>query len=302
MKSGGHVDAAHDNGLAGLVMHCPLCSADVATRPVLHKGEYAYVACTACGGVRLQPFPAPALAAELYGDDYFTAAAHGGYADYAADAAIHRRNGRARIRKLGAPPEAGAAMIDIGCAYGFTMIEAKATGWTPHGVDLNAAARAAVAEHGMVAAPTVAALGLAAGSVAAVTFFQVLEHLPDPVAALREAADLLAPGGTLLIETWDRHSLIARAMKARWQQATPPSVLWLFDEGDLRRMCALAGLELVSWKRSMKWVSLGLVAGQMANRGSKVARMIGRRLQALALPYALGDLVTARVRKPASQS
>jgi len=87
-------------------------------------------------------------------------------------------------------------------------------------------------------------------------------------------------------------------MKARWQQATPPSVLWLFDQADVRRMCAAAGLEMVSWKRSMKWVSLGLVAGQMANRGSKLGRMIGRRLQALALPYALGDLVTVRVRKP----
>jgi len=292
------VDAEHVTGFAGRIMHCPLCSADVATRPVLHQGQYAYVACTSCGGVRLQPFPSPTDAAQLYGDDYFTAAAHGGYADYAADAPIHRRNGRARVRKLGAPPAAGATMVDVGCAYGFTMAEARGAGWSPHGVDLNGAARAAVVAEGMPAAPTVAALGLAPGSAGAVTFFQVLEHLPDPVAALREAADLLAPGGTVLIETWDRRSLIARLMKARWQQATPPSVLWLFDEADMQRMCTSAGLELVSWRRSMKWVSLGLVAGQMANRGSKLARVIGRRLQALALPYALGDLVTVRARKP----
>lgn len=278
-------------------MTCPICSADAAPRPHLTVGAYEYVACGACGAVRLQPFPEPEAAAELYGDDYFTAAAHGGYADYAADAPIHRRNGRARLRKLGPPPHPGAVLVDIGCAYGFTLLEAREQGWAPQGVELNDAARGATAAAGFPVATSLAGLGLAAGSVQAITFFQVLEHLPDPVATLREAAELLAPGGRLLIETWDRHSLIARAMKARWQQATPPSVLWLFDEADVRRMCAAAGLELVQWRRSMKWVSLGLVAGQLANRGSRLGRAVGGRLQRMALPYALGDLITARARK-----
>jgi SAM-dependent methyltransferase len=261
-------------------------------------GEYSYVACDRCGAVRLQPFPTPDVAAALYGDDYFTAAAHGGYADYAADAAIHRRNGRARVRRLGAAPQPGAVLVDIGCAYGFTLQAAREQGWAPQGVELNAAARAACAADGFPVAEALAGLGLAAGSVQAVTMFQVLEHLPDPAAALRDAAALLAPGGSLLIETWDRRSLIARVMKARWQQATPPSVLWLFDEADLRRLCTAAGLELVAWRRSMKWVSIGLVAGQLANRGSRLGRAIDGRLHRLALPYALGDLVTARIRKP----
>ncbi|MGB8861665.1 MAG: class I SAM-dependent methyltransferase [Ilumatobacteraceae bacterium] len=279
-------------------MQCPLCAADDGTRPHLTVGDHTYAACNACGAVRLQPFPTPVAAAELYGDDYFNAAAHGGYADYAADAAIHRRNGRARMRKLSPPPTPGAVLVDVGCAYGFTLLEARAAGWTGMGVDLNAAARAATEAAGFCTAPTLAELGLAPGSVSAITFFQVLEHLPDPLGALREAAGLLAPGGQVLIETWDRHSLIARVMKARWQQATPPSVLWLFDEADVRRMCDEAGLQLQRWRRSAKWVSVGLVAGQMATRGSRAGRRIGTRLQKVALPYALGDLVTAGARKP----
>ena len=278
-------------------MQCPICSADAATRPHLTVGAHEYVACRACGAVRLHPFPEPAEAAELYSDDYFTAAAHGGYADYAADGAIHRRNGRARLHKLGPAPRPGAVLVDVGCAHGFTLLEAREHGWVPQGVELNDAARAATAAAGFPVAASLAGLGLAPGSVQAITFFQVLEHIPDPLAALREAAELLAPGGQLLIETWDRRSLIARVMKARWQQATLPSVLWLFDEADARRMCTAAGLELVQWRRSMKWVSLGLVAGQLANRGSRLGRAIGGRLQRVALPYALGDLVTARVRK-----
>ncbi len=234
----------------------------------------------------------------MYGDDYFNAAAHGGYANYAADASIHRRNGRARLHKLGPAPHPGAVLVDVGCAYGFTLAEAAVAGWVPMGVDVNAAARNAVESAGFRAAPSLAALDLAPGSVSAITFFQVLEHLPDPVGALREAASLLAPGGRVLIETWDRRSLIARAMKAKWQQATPPSVLWLFDEDDLRNMCDAAGLHLHRWQHSMKWVSVGLIAGQLGNRGSRLARNVGAHLQKVALPYPLGDLVTAHAAKP----
>ncbi|MDP1878305.1 MAG: hypothetical protein Q8M17_12185, partial [Actinomycetota bacterium] len=125
-------------------MQCPICSADAGTTPHLTVGEHEYVSCNACGAVRLDPFPQPEDAAQLYGDDYFTAAAYGGYADYPADAAIHRRNGRARLRKLGPVPKPGAVLVDVGCAHGFTLQEAAAAGWTPMGVDVNAAARCAV--------------------------------------------------------------------------------------------------------------------------------------------------------------
>ncbi len=279
-------------------MPCPACFADTGHSPYLTVSDHAYVACNSCGAVRLHPFPSAAEAAKLYGNDYFTAAAHGGYLNYAADEPIHRRNGRARLRKLGPPEVPASVLVDVGCAWGFTLLEAKAAGWSPMGVDLNADARTAVEAQGFCAAPTIAELGLQPGSVHAITFFQVLEHLPDPVSALSEAAALLVPGGRLLIETWDRRSLIARVMKARWQQATPPSVLWLFDETDVRRMCATADLELQRWQKSAKWVSVGLVAGQLANGGSRIGPAIGARLQKVALPYALGDLVTATIRKP----
>jgi SAM-dependent methyltransferase len=277
-------------------MPCPICS-HAGTTPHLTVGSYQYVACTDCGAVRLHPFPDPAATVELYDDTYFLGAANGGYHDYAADAAIHRRNARARLRKLGPPPVPNATLVDVGCAHGYTLLEARERGWAPQGVEVNATARAASSHAGFPTAPALSELGLAPGSVHAITFFQVLEHLPDPAAALREAAALLAPGGRILVETWNRDSLIARAMKARWQQATPPSVLWLFDEADLQRMCAAAGLELVRWQRSAKWVSVGLVTGQLSQRGSKLARRIGTRLQRAALPYALGDLVTAHARK-----
>lgn len=44
----------------------------------------------------------------------------------------------------------------------------------------------------------------------AITFFQSLEHLLDPWDHLAIAADVLDPGGVVVIETWDNTSRVAR--------------------------------------------------------------------------------------------
>lgn len=241
--------------------------------------------------MRVDPFPTSTEASALYGDDYFNDAANAGYDDYVADAAVHRRNGRGRLRRLGPPPRARARLVDVGCAFGYTMLEAREVGWLPAGVDANATARDAVKAEGMECAASLGELQLESGSVGAVTFFQSLEHLPDPLTALAEARGLLSDDGSVLIETWDRSSRTARLAGSRWQQLSPPSVLWLFDQQTLGQLAEQAGLRLESWRWSTKWVTLGLVAGQLGGRG----RGLGR-VRSLPLPYFLGDLVTARLR------
>lgn len=275
-----------------MIQNCPGC--DGSSWVLLHDlGEWSYVRCPTCGLARLEPFPSAEESTSLYGDEYFSAAANAGYDDYVGDASVHRRNGRARMSRLGRPPQPGAPLVDVGCAFGYTMLEARASGWTPWGVDANATARASVVSDGMACAPSMGELGLSEGSVGAVTFFQSLEHLPDPAGALREAASLLRADGSILIETWDRSSRTARLAGGRWQQLSPPSVLWLFDRQSLGRLAESAGLRLDEWRWSTKWVTIGLVSGQVL--GSGAARRLGP-LRRTPLPYVLGDLVTVRLR------
>ena len=265
----------------------------------LDKGAHRYVRCEGCELVRLDPFPSQEEAAALYGDEYFTAAASVGYADYIADAPLHRRNGRARVRRLGDPPPGAATLIDIGCAHGFTMLEARSRGWEPLGVETNDSARQSVVELGMRCERTVADLELGPCSVGAVALFQVLEHLTDPAEMLRWCSEVLHPDGKVVIETWDRGSLVARAFGPRWQQASPPSVVWLFDRSSLEGLASVAGLRLARFRPSSKWVSAGLVAGQMQSRGA--GGPLARTMQALRrvpIPYAFGDLVTVVMDKP----
>jgi ubiquinone/menaquinone biosynthesis C-methylase UbiE len=273
---------------------CVLCGAD-GWRERLRVGEWSYVACESCELTRVEPFPSSEDAEAMYGDDYFTAAANAGYDDYTADASVHRRNGRARLRRLGPPPRPGARLVDVGCAFGYTLLEAREIGWDPAGVDANESARQAVRDAGMPCAAQLSDLELDESSIDAVTFFQSLEHIPDPRNALAEARRLLTDDGSILIETWDRSSRTARAMGRHWQQLSPPSVLWLFDRSTMSALAEEADLKVDSWRWSTKWVTLGLVLGQVFD-GPPTSSGMWSRIRGVPLPYFLDDLVTVRLR------
>ncbi len=102
----------------------------------------------------------------------------------------------------------GARLLDLGCAYGFLVVEALDAGFDAIGVD---ASRFAIGEAGAWARPAVGRLlaahaerlPFADASFDVVTAFDILEHVPRPELLLAEAARVLRPGGLLLGATPD---------------------------------------------------------------------------------------------------
>ena len=279
---------------------CAVCGA-TGSVPALQKDGYGYVACEGCGALRLDPLPAPEVAAALYDESYFTESTSGGYHDYLADEAIHRRNARRhldRLEGLGARPP--GRLHEVGAAAGFLLDEARTRGWDPVGVEVAPIADHARDELGLAVHRRVTDLpgptGPSEGFDASV-MNQVLEHLPAPDAALAEVAARLAPGGVLTIETWNRDAQVARRLGAGWQQVTPPSVLWLFSAEDLRRLLAAAGFTDVTVARATKWVSMATVLGQSADDTGPLRRLADSRVGAIGLPYHLGGLVVGTARR-----
>lgn len=64
------------------------------------------------------------------------------------------------------------------------------------------------------------------GAFDVVLALDVIEHLVDPAAALRELAARLAPGGLLVLTTprWD--SLAARLFRGRWRAIFPAHLFY----------------------------------------------------------------------------
>ncbi|HSB73266.1 MAG TPA: class I SAM-dependent methyltransferase [Candidatus Methylomirabilis sp.] len=91
-------------------------------------------------------------------------------------------------------------LLDVGCGFGGFVDLMRERGWDAEGLDPSPAVVSAAASKGRpVRLGTLEGLKAEAAAYDAVTLFYVLEHLPDPMGALRKVWSLLAPGGTILI-------------------------------------------------------------------------------------------------------
>jgi SAM-dependent methyltransferase len=267
-----------------------------SSRPLFTTHGYCYVECTRCRLAHLDPVPEEHEARAIFDDSYFTGGVSGGYDDYLADEALHRANAQLRLAILNSlgivPPR---RLLDIGCAHGFFLDEARGSGWCGRGVDVSSAAAAYASRcFGLHIAEDLA--GAAHGApYDVVTLFQVLEHVASPLQMLEQAHGELTPTGTLMIETWDRGSVIARLARSQWQVVAPPSVVWLWDRRSLAVLLGSAGFDITSLRRTTKQVSLRFVSSLLNRRGDigRISRLLERSpLRDRSLRYNLGDLIT----------
>ena len=75
-----------------------------------------------------------------------------------------------------------------------------------------------------------------------VIFSHSLEHLADPMRALREAQRIISPQGSVLVSVPNPDSLSARVFREHWTGYDFPRHLFLFGPDALRRMAQEAGL------------------------------------------------------------
>ncbi len=88
-------------------------------------------------------------------------------------------------------------VLDFGCGYGNFLAVCASFGFEAYGVDRSSARR----DHGVVKILAEIEDAAPAGPFHALTLFEVLEHLDEPMAVLKKLAALLVPGGVLILET-----------------------------------------------------------------------------------------------------
>ena len=146
-------------------------------------------------------------------------------------------------------------LLDVGCASGEFLLQMRALGWEVHGMDIDRAALEQAQRAGLSVAegtlerPAGAAAG---GGFDALTLNHVLEHLPDPVGALRSARELLRPGGVLWVATPNLRSLAHRMFERDWLSLDPPRHLVLFSAESLLGAFGAAGLERIVQPRPVR--------------------------------------------------
>jgi SAM-dependent methyltransferase len=118
-----------------------------------------------------------------------------------------RRHYRARayrdyLRRIARHAPRGR-LLDVGCAHGFFLDEARRRGYQVAGVEFHPG-MAAFARQALdldVTEGLWSDVTPPAGPFDVITFNDTLEYVPDPVAALEKAARLLAPDGIVFVKT-----------------------------------------------------------------------------------------------------
>ncbi len=244
-------------------MSCPVCGGG-GCHERLRAGGVAIAECADCG-VRFWRPPPGFDPRSSYDASYFAdPSAARGYDDYGALEPALRRNFARRVARLGAPAP-GARLLDVGAAYGFAVAEARAAGWRAFGVEISAAGarRAASASGGRVVIADAAALPFAAAAFDAVTLWDVLEHLPDPHAAVATASACLRPGGRLVLTTGDVGSVVARLSGPRWHLYSIPEHLFFFTRRSLRRLLGAHGLRVESMRAEASLYPIGYLVERL---------------------------------------
>ena len=189
------------------------------------------------------------------------------------------------------PPRPGGRALDVGCGEGAT-VEALATlGWDAEGVDFDAAAVVRAVERGLrVRLGSLEGQHYPAGHFDVIGMTHVLEHVPDPLATLRECARLLRPGGQLVLATPNARSLGHRRFGRDWRGLEPPRHLQVFTPGALRRLAERAGFALATLESR----TLGAAFASAESRriqGATDARLDDAEARAFALEEAAAAAV-----------
>jgi SAM-dependent methyltransferase len=276
-------------------LSCPACSHVTAHRFLYRKNNCEIFRCEECGLGRAETNDFDPE--HYYTADYFSGKRFDGYADYLAAETVLRREFAQTVEFIRKFRSSGR-LLEVGCAYGFLLEEAKRT-FDVTGIELAEEAADHCRRSGLhvLTGPVDERRIRDLGVFDIIVMLDVIEHLPSPRDTLSLLAGHLNPGGIIVITTGDFGALSARLAGARWRLMTPPQHLWFFSQEGMRRMGSSVGLDVAYVDHPWKTVPLSLISFQLA-------RMIGvepRRTSAgarLGVPVNLFDAMRVVMRKP----
>ncbi|MDQ3849849.1 MAG: class I SAM-dependent methyltransferase, partial [Actinomycetota bacterium] len=194
------------------------------------------VRCPRCGHRQVDPMPEEGQLREAY--------AGAASADYVDEEAGQRETARRALERIERHASDRGRLLDLGCWVGFLLAEARERGWEATGVEPSAFASAYARDRLGLDVRTADLFGapLPRRHYDAIVLGDVIEHLPDPGAALDRIHALLAPDGVLTLMLPDAGSRTARLLGRRWWSIIPTHVQY-FSRHSLGLLLRRAGYE-----------------------------------------------------------
>ena len=225
---------------------CYLCASDRIVEQADVNGFSVYK-CLNCCLIWVNGCIDPAVIEKFYNSSYFNSKEKTGYKDYLAEENNHRRNSKNLIYEIQKYllPGRLSRVIDIGCAYGFFLDEARKH-WNAEvfGTEFSAEA----SEYARDKLKLNVNRAAFSSSHYEKSFFDVacmlgtVEHLISPLNNLREANAVIKPGGLLVMNTVDTQGWLP------FYSIKPPEHLFYLGRKNIRLLLSKAGFEALCIK------------------------------------------------------
>lgn len=279
---------------------CPICAGK--TKASLSKDGYDYRRCASCGMLFVTDHPPAKTIQGHYSEAYFEAsaadsgAARLGYPSY-REAQESLKASFSRKLELVRSLKGDGRLLDVGAAYG-TFLGLASQYYECFGLEVSGyAAQVARDEFGM---------DVRQGSIEQTTLFDrdsfdvvvmwdVIEHLTDPLAGLREIRRIMKPGGYLAISTDDAENWLPRLLGRNWWGLAAPLHLNHFTRRSmviaLRETGGLVGAKFVPDRRDYRigeivsHLGVSFKRSWLTRVGTRLERsLIGRRVITVTRP------------------
>lgn len=233
-------------------MNCPIClNQGTKNLYTLYDDRYAYsgnfnlIECSKCHHKFLDTYFSEEQLSELYSEYYPRASFD--IKNYAPHQESHGyfswlKGDRASVFRW--VPK-NVKVLDVGCGFGESLGYHKSRGCEVWGVEADGNIARVADKFGFnVKVGLFDAKNYKHDFFDYITMDQVVEHLTDPIGTLRGVADILKPGGSVVLSTPNANGWGAKLFRRRWINWHTPYHLQFFSLESIVTMAELAGLEV----------------------------------------------------------
>ena len=224
---------------------CIFCGA-VDARPVIHENGHDAYQCPRCGLIFVSPLPSADAVADLYREDNAHLSAESHIANFGGPIGrLYARHALRLIRRH----VSGGSLLEVGAGNGSVLSEARAAGFSAHGVELNPTQAEFIRDRlGIDCDTSLDALRSRGQRFDVIYHCDVLSHFFDPIEEFREIHGLLAPNGIHVFETGNLGDVDERYF-GLFQRFQLPDHLFFFSDRNLDELLQRSGFERIATYR-----------------------------------------------------
>ncbi len=259
------------------IISCPLCKSS-RYKHLYPKKLPRLVICLSCNFIYTNPRLKRKYLPKLYTKYYFQNKNSSvfGYHNYLADKEKIRKTFSKRLKDIEKLQKKGK-LLDVGCATGFFMKTAEEHGWKPEGVEISkfASDYAKKYFHLKVHNMDMQDIDFPLHTFDLITLWDIIEHLSDPIDAMKRIHRILKNDGLLVLSTPDVGSIPAKITKHNWVgYKLSDEHLSYFAPPTLAALLNQAGFRIVKSHHLGKYVSFPLFANRVGLYSTTLGKML----------------------------